>query len=354
MTVASKQTPSRADAPRLSVIMPVHNALPHLDAAVQSILNQTHRDFEFVIYDDASTDGSTERLREWAALDSRIRLFEGRRNLGAVGSSTFVVEHSVAPLIARMDADDVSLPNRFEEQMALFDRMPDAGLVGTLFEMIDERGRLIRGPDYWRLAPSSPFAPFAAHGSIMFRRSVFDRVGGYRAECEFWEDQDLVVRMACAAEAWVLPRALYKFRQWTRKTPASSDLARVEKSVDTMYRSITRLEQNEWYDDLLAETWSTDSKRVDPRVFMAAGSRVLWAGGRPRVLGRLLRRGRLRVDLRSVTALIWATWAVASPSTLRTFLKMLLRSRNRRALRTCRFSDPVRWSPMKARPRTSA
>jgi glycosyltransferase involved in cell wall biosynthesis len=327
--------------------MPVHNALPHLEAAVRSILDQTFSDFEFVIYDDASTDGSTERLREWAVLDSRIRLFEGRRNLGAVGSSTFVVEHSVAPLIARMDADDVSLPDRFVEQLAVFDCFPDAGLVGTLFEMIDERGRLIRGPDYWRLAPPSPFAPFAAHGSIMFKRSVFDGVGGYRAECEFWEDQDLVARMACAAEAWVLPRALYKFRQWTRKTPASSDVARVERAIDTMYRSIARLEQNEWYDDLLAEVRSSDPKRVDPRVFMAAGSRVLWAGGRPPLLRRLLRRGRLRPDLRSVTALVWVTWAAASPSTLRAFLKTLLRWRNRRALRMCRFSDPVRWSPMK-------
>ena len=71
----------------ISVVMPVHNALPHLDAAVQSILDQSHRDFEFVIYDDASTDGSTKRLREWAEKDARIRLFEGKSNLGLVGSS---------------------------------------------------------------------------------------------------------------------------------------------------------------------------------------------------------------------------------------------------------------------------
>ena len=64
--------------PRLSVVMPVHNAMPYLDAAVQSILGQTFADFEFVILDDASTDGSTERLRHWARQDARIRLIEER------------------------------------------------------------------------------------------------------------------------------------------------------------------------------------------------------------------------------------------------------------------------------------
>src|SRR5690349_22832239 len=106
--------------------MPVHNAMPHLDAAMRSILGQTHRDFEFVIYDDASTDGSTEALREWAVRDNRIRLFEGKDNLGPVGSSMFVVQHSTGSLIARMDADDVSLPGRLERQVALLRERPSA------------------------------------------------------------------------------------------------------------------------------------------------------------------------------------------------------------------------------------
>ena len=75
--------PPALSNPTLSVVMPVHNALPHLDAAVRSILEQTHRDFEFVILDDASTDGSTERLREWAAKDERIRLLRGQEEPGA-------------------------------------------------------------------------------------------------------------------------------------------------------------------------------------------------------------------------------------------------------------------------------
>jgi glycosyltransferase involved in cell wall biosynthesis len=345
LSAETKLRPSRGDDPRLSVVMPVHNALPHLDAAVQSILDQTYRDFEFVIYDDASTDGSTERLRQLAGLDPRIRLFEGKRNLGPVGSSIFVVEHSKGQLVARMDADDVSLPTRLESQIQLLREKPRAGLGGTLFDIIDGQSRRIRGPDYWRLARASPFVPFAAHGSIMFRRTVFDDVGGYRAECEYWEDQDLVARMASAAEIWVLPWALYQVRQWTRKTGASVDLDRVEHAVDRMYRSIARLEQNRGYDDLLAERSATPAKKVDPRVFVAAGSRALWAGGRPRVLGRMLKRGRLRLDLRSATSLIWGAWGTVSPSTLRAFLRMVLQLRNVRALKAGTYDAPVRWSP---------
>ncbi len=174
----------------ISVVMPVHNALPHLDAAVRSILDQTHADFEFVIFDDASTDGSAARLRKWAARDSRIRLLEGQENLGPVGSSSLVVEQAKAPLIARMDADDVCDPDRLRRQVQVLSENSDAGVVASLFGVIDERGRALRGPEVWRLARKSPFVPFA-HGSIMFRRSIFDQVGGYRAQCEYWEDQDL-------------------------------------------------------------------------------------------------------------------------------------------------------------------
>src|SRR5215217_6515900 len=97
-----------AETPRVSVVMPVYNPLPYLDAAVESILGQSFEDFEFVILDDASTDGSTERLREWASKDSRIRLIEESSNLGPAVSSDRVARAARAPIVARMDADDIS------------------------------------------------------------------------------------------------------------------------------------------------------------------------------------------------------------------------------------------------------
>src|SRR4029079_16158405 len=102
--------------PPLSVVMPVHNAMPYLDIAIESILGQTFQEFEFVILDDASTDGSTQRLREWARRDPRIRLIEEKHNLGPALSSQRVAVAARAPVVARMDADDISYPHRLGRQ----------------------------------------------------------------------------------------------------------------------------------------------------------------------------------------------------------------------------------------------
>jgi len=152
-----------AEAPSLSVVMPVHNALPHLDAAVHSILGQSFVDFEFVILDDASTDGSRERLRELAALDPRIRLLEVDEKLGPVASSNMVAAAAKAPFVARMDADDVSYPDRLGEQLQVLRDDREAGVVASLCDTIDSAGRILRQPEAWRLARPSPFVPFA-HG----------------------------------------------------------------------------------------------------------------------------------------------------------------------------------------------
>lgn len=330
------------EQPFVSVVMPVHNAMPHLDEAVRSILDQTYRNFEFVILDDASTDGSTQRLHEWKEKDSRIRLFEQKRNLGPVGSSNFVVERSKAELVARMDADDVCDSNRLMKQVQVLREHPEAGLVASLFEIIDEDGKLLRGPEYWRVMRRSGFVPFG-HGSIMFRRSVFDRIQGYRTVAQFWEDQDLVVRVASVADVLIIPEAHLKGRQWTKNTRVVSDRAEIENQVDLMYRSVGRLEQNQTYDDLLEGNWRPE--RVDPRVFIASGSLLLWAGRRPRLFGRLIKRGQIGLNARSLAALVWTAWASCSPRTLRGFLQMLLRVRNARAKPIPPNTALIRWSP---------
>src|SRR5215217_1749315 len=111
--------------PRISVVMPVHNALPFLQQALQSILQQTFTDFEFVIFDDASTDGSVEVVREWSQRDGRIQLYESAERLGLSGSSNAVVSKARAPVIARMDADDIAHPDRLRRQWDVMERRPD-------------------------------------------------------------------------------------------------------------------------------------------------------------------------------------------------------------------------------------
>jgi len=321
--------------------MPVHNALPYLDAAVDSILRQTFEDFEFVILDDASTDGSTERLREWARRDGRIRLLEEKRNLGPARSSERVARAATAPIVARMDADDTSYPQRLADQLDVLDRHPGVGVVGGLFDLIDPTGRIVRGPELWRLRQPASVPPFG-NGPLTYRREVFDQVGGYREECEFWEDNDLILRLAAVTDIMVLPYSVYQVRLGRVSNRLSSEQLRVERAVDLMYRARTRLENGQSYDDLL-RSGLPDDRKVNPHVFVSLGSITLWAGGRPRLFRRLLSRGALGFDRRSLAALVWTAWAATEPHSLRAFIRLLLAGRKLRTSAVMRIDGPVSW-----------
>ena len=329
--------------PPLSVVMPVHNALPYLDDSIRSILEQSYGDFEFVIRDDGSTDGSTEVLRDWASRDSRIRLHSGRSQLGPAGSSNWVVENSTAPLVARMDADDISHPDRLRRQMALMQSHGEAGLIGTLWEGIDAKGRKVRSRDRWRLVRKSAFAPFP-HGSVMFRRQLFDRIGCYRSACNYWEDQDLFLRMAAESPILVIPEALYLYRFAQTSTRLSSPRTQVEMHADRALRCLKEYRRSQSYEALLQEETPASHKAV-PDVFVSLGSTILWSGKRPEILGPMWRRGRIGPNVATMRATIWALWASISPRTLRKFLRGLVRARDIRAGMILGSAAAFEWRP---------
>src|SRR6267142_3179658 len=130
--------------PLISVVMPVHNALPFLGDSIRSILEQTLSDFEFVMLDDASTDGSGELLKQWAQRDRRIQIHESKTRLGLSGSSNAVVSRARSPIVARMDADDIAHPDRLQQQWNIIEGRPDISVIGTLCNGIDASGRQVR------------------------------------------------------------------------------------------------------------------------------------------------------------------------------------------------------------------
>ena len=326
--------------------MPVHNAGEYLDASVRSILGQSLTDFEFVILDDGSTDGSLEALRRWARSDGRIRLIENERRSGAAHSSNRVARAASAPLIARMDADDVAEPTRLERQAKVLGDHPDAVLIGALSETIDDRGRRVRPADYGRLVRPSAFAPFG-HSAIMFRKAAFERVGGYRAAAEKWEDIDLYLRLAAEGRILVLAEPLVRVRQTGRSTRSMDGETRLERSMALLYRAVDRYERGGSYEDLL--DGPAEDGRLDPGLFIACGAGALWSGRRPGVYRRLRASGALRADRASLKALLWSAWAETSPRSLRAALRGLLALRNFRARRRLAGADMVEWRPRGAR-----
>jgi glycosyltransferase involved in cell wall biosynthesis len=208
--------------PALSVAMSVFNGQSHLGLAIESVLAQTFTDFEFLILNDGSTDGSRAIVDSYAANDKRIRAIH-RENKGLVVSLNQLVDESRAPLIARMDADDICLPERFEKQMAFIAANPDYGVVGTWTADIDEHGEpyMIKGADH----PTDHEAfiagigkgPMLCHPSVVMRRDLVKSVGGYHQAFKHCEDFDLWLRLATKTKLCSLPERLVRYRHWTNQ-----------------------------------------------------------------------------------------------------------------------------------------
>lgn len=184
---------------KISVVMSVYNGLGYLEESVQSVLSQTLNDFEFIIVDDFSTDGSSELLVALSEADARIRLIKNESNLGLTKSLNIGISTAKGKYIARMDADDICLPDRLALQLNYFCQNPDADLVYADTYLIDKDSALICRS--WRPATAKKVLRcledhnFIPHPSVMFKRSIFDRLGGYDEKCRTGQDLNLWLRM---------------------------------------------------------------------------------------------------------------------------------------------------------------
>ncbi len=188
--------------PAVSVIMPVHNGAEWLAEAVSSVRAQDFGDFELIIVDDGSDDGTAAMLSGIAAADRRIRLLH-QLPQGIVAALNKAIAEARAPYLARLDADDRARPDRLGKQFTFMQAHPEIGLLGTFAERIDAAGNVVG-----RLAPPTDPARLArvlartnpfVHSSVMMRTALVRRIGGYRAAFRAAEDYDLWLRLAEAA-----------------------------------------------------------------------------------------------------------------------------------------------------------
>lgn len=185
--------------PNLSVLMPVYNASRFLGVAVGSVLQQSYSDFELIIINDGSTDNSLEILEQYS--DPRIKLIHNGTNRGIVYSLNHGLNLASGTYIARMDADDCSLPDRFKAQIDFMNLHPDIGVCGTQYRIMNVLSNealtaLPCDPDI--LECSLLFHCCLTHPTVMMRRRVLDQLTGppYNPDYQYAEDYNLWARLS--------------------------------------------------------------------------------------------------------------------------------------------------------------
>jgi glycosyltransferase involved in cell wall biosynthesis len=197
-------------SPSVTVLMPVYNAERFLSEAMDSILQQTFTDFEFLIVDDGSTDRSLEIINSYT--DPRIRLIQNAANLGITASLNKGINLARANLIARMDADDISYAERLRKQYEYFIRHPDCVLLSTLARVITEDKQTLyidktnSNYFYYNLTFCSPIY----HPSVMYRKTAVQDVGMYTVP--YSEDFELFWRLSRKYKIYNLPEVLLDYR----------------------------------------------------------------------------------------------------------------------------------------------
>lgn len=197
------------DNPKISVIMSVFNDDTFVKESVESILNQSYSNFEFIIIDDCSTDNSLNIISSYT--DERIKIIKNQKNIGLTKSLNKSLKIAKGQYIARQDGDDISMNNRFLEQVNYLDENHEIAVLGSNVYWIDKDGEIIReikNP----LHPKFSNRNEVTHGSVMFRKKIIDDLGGYNELLRNAQDYELWLRISNKYKIKNFQKPLYKWR----------------------------------------------------------------------------------------------------------------------------------------------
>jgi glycosyltransferase involved in cell wall biosynthesis len=221
--------------PLVSVVMPAFNAARFIRAAVDSVLAQSYRHFELVVVDDASSDETAAILRDYQKRDDRVRVHRHPINEGVTAALNRGCAIATGEFIARMDADDLCLPERLAQQVAYLRQHPEVGAVGGWVQQVDEYGR----PGKIHRPPTDPtlvswslfFCSSLVHPLVMMRRDLLERVGCYRPDYPHNEDYDLWFRLSRITKLGNLPDVLLRYRIWPASVSKIAHQAQAEHTA---------------------------------------------------------------------------------------------------------------------------
>lgn len=200
--------------PQVSVILPVYNVAPHIEATINSLLTQTLRDFELLVFDDCSTDDTAAVVERLAATDARLRFFRNPHNLGRAGTDNVALAHATGEYIAKMDGDDICQPERLARQVVYLEQHPDRNVVGSWMQNFGASTYLNQYPA--AAADAQVLTLFTlptGNPSVMLRASLFREQGmRYDDTLRQSEDYDFFARYLRQLRIHTLPEALIRYR----------------------------------------------------------------------------------------------------------------------------------------------
>jgi glycosyltransferase involved in cell wall biosynthesis len=281
----------------VTVVLPVYQAADFLAEAIDSVLGQSLRDFELIAVDDGSTDGSSRILEEHAKRDARL-IVHRKAHEGVIRARNAGLSLARAPLVACMDADDVSLPSRLALQISALTARPDIVCIGGGFDVIDAKNRLLN-----RVVPPCEHAAILAMAlagrspicgsNAMFRRREVLAIGGYDEDAGFVEDLDLWLRLAGTGRLANLPDVISR----VRFHDSSQSAIEQERQLDAIRDVVNRARGQRGIAERIERPspWRPLATRRSRHAFAVSWARSAWGlGERRTALAYALRA--LRID----------------------------------------------------------
>lgn len=233
-------------SPIVSVIMPVYNSEKYLREAVESILSQTFRNFELIAVDDGSTDGSGSILAGYHQQDERIVILTHLKNEGIVSALNWGLKIASGKYIARMDADDVSLPERLEQQVRFLEAHPQVGILGSAAIFMDSQGqeiaRLVQPGEDLAIRWTCLLANAFFHPTVMIRQAVLTEFNlGYQPGIQSGQDYALWVQMLEHTQGANLHQPLVRYRVYAESISSQYMQEQRENHDQISFASIQRL-----------------------------------------------------------------------------------------------------------------
>jgi len=227
----------------VSLILSAFNAERYLNKSIESILNQTMPHFEFIIINDGSTDNSLEIIKHYKK-DGRIKLINNKVNLGLTKSLNIGLKNSKGKYIARMDADDISMPYRLETEVNFLENNPEIALIGSYYYLIDENDKIIKEIKHpleyedikWYLLFDNCFG----HSTVMFRRELLNKVGYYSEKYKYAQDYEYWVRISEKYKVKNLDKFLVKIRTHPQNITSLSSNNQLDFSLEVSKQQIKK------------------------------------------------------------------------------------------------------------------